>query len=112
MGLLRLCGSGDLACADRPHGLVRNHDVAARRHSSRTSRHQGDNVPPVRRVLENVDDSLELFVDYLCRISCFPFREGFSDAEDDFEMGIERCLGLVPDQLGIFMEQGATLRVP
>ena len=57
------------------------------------------NVPPVIRVLEDVDHSLELRVDYFCRLAGFSFRECFSDTEDDFEVGIQSCLGLASDQL-------------
>jgi hypothetical protein len=61
MGVLRLGRSGDLARADRPHRLVRNHDIAAKRNSVFVSgRKRQKNVPPVSGVLEDVHDSLEL----------------------------------------------------
>jgi len=88
MSFLRLFSSGDLACADRPHGLVRNHDVAA----------------PVRRILESIRDSLELGENHFCRFPCFPLFESFPNTEDDFETGIQSRLGFFRNKVRRFME--------
>jgi len=70
-----------------------------------------EDVPPVSSILEDVHDSLELRINHHCRPPGFSFREGFSNTKDDFERGIQSCLGLVPNQLGSFVEQCTALRV-
>lgn len=114
MGILRLCRSGNLARADRPHRLVRNHDVATKQISGSglIGGKRRRYVLPVGRTIEDVYDSLELRIDHLCRPPRFSFREGFSDTEDHFEGGIYSCLGFAPDKLGGFVEQCTALGVP
>ena len=93
MRLLRLRRARDLAGADRPDGLVRDHDLR-----------------PV--VLgERVDDGLELRLDDLLGARGLALGERLADAEDDAQAGVDRGARLLGDDAGRLVEERAALGV-
>ena len=67
-------------------------------------------IPPVA-LLENLNDSFQLFFANFCSLSCFALLEGFPDAEDNFKACIESGACLGGDELGGLFENRAALRV-
>jgi len=79
MCFLSLTSSGNFSCADGPHGLVRDDDLAVYIILATAQTQFLSHKPPVS-LFQNLYDGLELgFADFLC-LTGFTFLESFANA--------------------------------
>jgi hypothetical protein len=109
--LLGLRGRRDLASADRPHGLVRDHDAAVGVHMRQLRAIKGSrDVPPILRLCDG-DNGAQLLLDDVLRASRLALCERLANAEDDGQTRIERGACFCCDELGSLMEEAAAFGV-
>ncbi len=72
---------------------------------------QCTNEPPVRLAGDELHDLAELLLDDFVRFSCLALLEGLADTQDHGEPRVKRGAGLLRDEGGGLVEEGASLGV-